>query len=71
MRFNSLEPRLHLADFQRSIAFYRDVLGFERGEDAHYLQEIRRSGGNRSVAELVGPLPLSMLPQFSALPYSS
>jgi catechol 2,3-dioxygenase-like lactoylglutathione lyase family enzyme len=27
-RFNSLEPRLHIADFNRSIAFYRDVLGF-------------------------------------------
>jgi len=27
-RFNSLEPRLHTADFQRSVAFYRDVLGF-------------------------------------------
>ena len=28
-RFHSLEPRLHIADFQRSVAFYRDVLGFE------------------------------------------
>ena len=28
-RFNSLEPRLHVADFGRSVAFYRDVLGFE------------------------------------------
>jgi len=28
-RFNSLEPRLHIADFARSVAFYRDVLGFE------------------------------------------
>ena len=28
-RFNSLEPRLHIADFERSLAFYRDVLGFE------------------------------------------
>jgi catechol 2,3-dioxygenase-like lactoylglutathione lyase family enzyme len=28
-RFNSLEPRLHIADFTRSVAFYRDVLGFE------------------------------------------
>ena len=27
-RFNSLEPRLHIADFDRSVAFYRDVLGF-------------------------------------------
>jgi catechol 2,3-dioxygenase-like lactoylglutathione lyase family enzyme len=27
-RFNSLEPRLHIADFNRSVAFYRDVLGF-------------------------------------------
>ena len=28
-RFNSLEPRLHIADFKKSVAFYRDVLGFE------------------------------------------
>ena len=28
-RLHSLEPRLHIADFQRSVAFYRDVLGFE------------------------------------------
>jgi catechol 2,3-dioxygenase-like lactoylglutathione lyase family enzyme len=28
-RFNSLEPRLHISDFNRSVAFYRDVLGFE------------------------------------------
>jgi catechol 2,3-dioxygenase-like lactoylglutathione lyase family enzyme len=28
-RFHSLEPRLHIADFGRSVAFYRDVLGFE------------------------------------------
>jgi catechol 2,3-dioxygenase-like lactoylglutathione lyase family enzyme len=28
-RFNSLEPRLHIADFARSVAFYRDVIGFE------------------------------------------
>jgi lactoylglutathione lyase len=28
-RFNSLEPRLHITDFDRSLAFYRDVLGFE------------------------------------------
>jgi catechol 2,3-dioxygenase-like lactoylglutathione lyase family enzyme len=28
-RFNSLEPRLHTADFKKSVAFYRDVLGFE------------------------------------------
>lgn len=28
-RFHSLEPRLHVADFNRSVAFYRDVLGFE------------------------------------------
>ena len=28
-RFNSLEPRLHVADFNRSLAFYRDILGFE------------------------------------------
>ena len=28
-RFNSLEPRLHIAEFNRSVAFYRDVLGFE------------------------------------------
>ena len=28
-RFNSLEPRLHIADFNKSVAFYRDVLGFE------------------------------------------
>ena len=28
-RFNSLEPRLHIADFARSLAFYRDALGFE------------------------------------------
>jgi catechol 2,3-dioxygenase-like lactoylglutathione lyase family enzyme len=28
-RFHSLEPRLHIADFNRSVAFYRDVLGFE------------------------------------------
>lgn len=27
-RLNSLEPRLHTADFARSVAFYRDVLGF-------------------------------------------
>ena len=27
-RFNPLEPRLHIADFQRSVRFYRDVLGF-------------------------------------------
>ena len=27
--FNSLEPRLHIADFKRSLNFYRDVLGFE------------------------------------------
>ncbi|HEY7287271.1 MAG TPA: VOC family protein [Vicinamibacterales bacterium] len=27
-RFNHLEPRLHVADFTRSVAFYRDVLGF-------------------------------------------
>ena len=27
-RFHSLEPRLHIANFQRSVAFYRDVLGF-------------------------------------------
>jgi len=27
--FHSLEPRLHIADYQRSLAFYRDVLGFE------------------------------------------
>jgi catechol 2,3-dioxygenase-like lactoylglutathione lyase family enzyme len=26
--FNYLEPRLHIADFERSVAFYRDVLGF-------------------------------------------
>ena len=29
VRFHSLEPRLHIADFDRSVAFYRDVLGFE------------------------------------------
>jgi catechol 2,3-dioxygenase-like lactoylglutathione lyase family enzyme len=28
-RFHSLEPRLHVADYQRSVTFYRDVLGFE------------------------------------------
>src|SRR5262245_47772219 len=28
-RFLALSPRLHVADFQRSLAFYRDVLGFE------------------------------------------
>ena len=28
IRFNHLEPRLHTADFRRSVAFYRDVLGF-------------------------------------------
>ena len=28
-RFHSLEPRLHTADFNRSVAFYRDLLGFE------------------------------------------
>jgi len=28
-RFHSLEPRLHIADFDKSVAFYRDVLGFE------------------------------------------
>jgi catechol 2,3-dioxygenase-like lactoylglutathione lyase family enzyme len=28
-RFNSLEPRLHIADFKTSVAFYRDLLGFE------------------------------------------
>jgi len=28
-RFNSVEPRLHVADFQRSLAFYTQVLGFE------------------------------------------
>lgn len=28
-RFNSLEPRLHIADFARSVNFYRDVVGFE------------------------------------------
>jgi catechol 2,3-dioxygenase-like lactoylglutathione lyase family enzyme len=28
-RFNSLEPRLHIADFNKSVAFYRDLLGFE------------------------------------------
>jgi catechol 2,3-dioxygenase-like lactoylglutathione lyase family enzyme len=27
-RFNSLEPRLHVADFDTSLGFYRDVLGF-------------------------------------------
>ena len=27
--FHSLEPRLHIADYRRSVAFYRDVLGFE------------------------------------------
>ena len=27
-RFHSLEPRLHIADFAKSVAFYRDVLGF-------------------------------------------
>jgi catechol 2,3-dioxygenase-like lactoylglutathione lyase family enzyme len=27
-RLNHLEPRLHVADFNRSVAFYRDVLGF-------------------------------------------
>jgi catechol 2,3-dioxygenase-like lactoylglutathione lyase family enzyme len=29
VRFNSVEPRIHVADFARSLAFYRDVLGFE------------------------------------------
>jgi catechol 2,3-dioxygenase-like lactoylglutathione lyase family enzyme len=28
-RFHSLEPRLHVADFDKSLAFYRDVLGFQ------------------------------------------
>jgi lactoylglutathione lyase len=28
-RLHSLEPRLHVADFDRSLAFYRDVLGFD------------------------------------------
>jgi catechol 2,3-dioxygenase-like lactoylglutathione lyase family enzyme len=28
-RFNSMEPRLHVADYKRSVAFYRDVVGFE------------------------------------------
>ena len=28
-RFNSLEPRIHVADFERSLAFYRDLLGFQ------------------------------------------
>jgi catechol 2,3-dioxygenase-like lactoylglutathione lyase family enzyme len=28
-RFHSLEPRLHVADYQRSVIFYRDVLGVE------------------------------------------
>jgi catechol 2,3-dioxygenase-like lactoylglutathione lyase family enzyme len=28
-RFRSLEVRLHIADFATSVAFYRDVLGFE------------------------------------------
>jgi len=27
-RFQSISPRLHIADFGRSLAFYRDVLGF-------------------------------------------
>ena len=27
--FFALSPRLHVADFQRSLAFYRDVLGFD------------------------------------------
>jgi catechol 2,3-dioxygenase-like lactoylglutathione lyase family enzyme len=28
MSFHALSPRLHIADFNRSVAFYRDVLGF-------------------------------------------
>ena len=28
-RMRSIQPRLHIADFNRSLAFYRDVLGFE------------------------------------------
>jgi|SRR4051794_2627208 len=28
MKYRALSPRLHIADFQRSVAFYRDVLGF-------------------------------------------
>ena len=28
-RFNSLEPRIHVADFARSLAFYTGVLGFK------------------------------------------
>ena len=28
-RFNSLEPRIHVADFPRSLAFYTGVLGFK------------------------------------------
>src|SRR4051812_16627571 len=28
MKYLALSPRLHIADFARSVAFYRDVLGF-------------------------------------------
>ena len=28
MKLRRLEPRLHVADLQASMAFYRDVLGF-------------------------------------------
>lgn len=37
MRFNPLVPELQVRDFERSLGFYRDVLGFEilymRGEE--------------------------------------
>jgi catechol 2,3-dioxygenase-like lactoylglutathione lyase family enzyme len=29
MKFNPLVPELQVSDFDRSLAFYRDVLGFE------------------------------------------
>jgi catechol 2,3-dioxygenase-like lactoylglutathione lyase family enzyme len=33
----SISPRLHIADYNRSLAFYRDVLGFS--VDATFLEE--------------------------------
>lgn len=58
-RFNSLEPRLHVADFDRSLRFYRGVLGFEVlalfPEEAPSFALVVRDGVGLQIGGIDGP----------------
>jgi len=65
-RLLSISPRLHIADFSRSVAFYRDVLGFTVDatfpEDAPQFALLSRDGigiqiGGPEATKTVGAPP--------------